>query len=159
MQVPKKAPLPQSVHDIQQSALYGNVKKQNTLRGCIYFWMGGLFPFVSDMRHTLLNLSSVRHSTNLQFTNKEFSVGWNCRVTPKKKKKGKIICKLVHCNVLSESWNGCLPWYAEERWFFLGGVLFLNQTCPSHKTCHRPPSPAASAGGRWHTPVTLAIGI
>lgn len=31
------------------------------------------------------------------------------------RKKGKIICKLVHCNVLSESWDGCLPWSAEER--------------------------------------------
>lgn len=41
--------------------------------------MGVLFPFVSDMRHKLLNLSSVRHSTNLQFTNKGFSVGWNCQ--------------------------------------------------------------------------------
>lgn len=28
MQVPK-SPLPQSIHDIQQSSLYGNVKKKN----------------------------------------------------------------------------------------------------------------------------------
>lgn len=62
--------------------------------------MGVLFPFVSDMRHKLLNLSSVRHSTNLQFTDKEFSVGWNCHVTQKREKSS---VNLVHCDVLSES--------------------------------------------------------
>lgn len=75
------------MYDIQQSSLYGNVfRKKKGLRGFIYFGMGVLFPFVSDMRHKLLNLSSVRHQTNLQFTNKEFSVGWNCRVTQKREK-------------------------------------------------------------------------
>lgn len=50
-------------------------RKKQTLRGFIDFWIGVLFPFVSDMRHKLLNLSSVRHSTNLQFINEDFSVG------------------------------------------------------------------------------------
>lgn len=118
-------------------ALYVEILKTKTSRRFIYLWIRVLFPFVSDMRHKLLNLSSVRHSRNFQFTNKEFSGGWNCHVT----QKGKIICKLVHCNVLSESWNGCLPWYAEER-FLCFMFLFLNKTCPSHhKTHHRPPLP------------------
>ena len=78
------------------------------------------------------------------------------------RKKGKIICKLVHCNVLSESWNGCLPWSAEER-FLCFVFLFFNKTCPSHhKTRHRPPLllPRASTRGvQRHTLRMLAITI
>lgn len=150
MQVPKRPPSP-SLFMTFNRALYMGMLKH--FEGCIYFWMGGLFPFVSDMRHKLLNLSSVRHSTNLQFTNKEFSVGWNCRVT---QKKGKIICKLVHCNVLSESWNGCLPWYAEEG--FLGFCFWIRHA-QVIKPATGPPSPTASTGVQWHTPITLAIRI
>lgn len=151
MQVPKIFP-PSPFMTFNRALYMAMFKtKTKTLRGFIYFWMGLSFPFVSAMRHRLLNLSSVRHSTNLQFINKEFSVGYNCH---NMQKKGKIICKLVHCNVLGESWNGCLPWYAEERF------LFLNKTCPSHhKTRHRLPLPRASLGVQWHTLITLAITI
>lgn len=120
-------------------------KTQTTLRGCIYFWMGVLFPFVPDMRHKLLNLSSVRHRTNLQFTSKEFSVGWNCRVTQKRGKS-------------SVNWYTAMCWVSHEMAACLGMLkkgfvfLFRSKTCPSHqKTCHGPRLPRASTGVQWYT--------
>lgn len=146
---------PQFIRDIQQSSFYENVFKKTltTLRGCIYFWMGVLFPFVSDMRHKLLNLSSVRHSTNLQFMSEGFSVGWNCCVTQKGGKS-------------SVNWYTAMCWVSHEMAACLGMLkkgflfLFLNKTCPSHhKTCHRPLLPRASTGVQWYTLITLAITI
>lgn len=145
MQAPKNFPATQ---DIQQSSSYGNSKENPT--GSVRptdFCMGACFPFVSDMRHRLLNLSSVRHSINLQFTNRNsLWVGTAASHT-----KGDIICKR-HTRA---EWLG--------RWLLALGcwgkvsvvcVFLLNKTCPSHhNTPHKPPLPRASTTG------TLAITI
>lgn len=88
MQVPKIFFSPKSIHDIQQSSSYENVfLKKQKLRGDLLTseWVC-YFPLFQEMRHKLLDLSSVRHSTNLQFTNEEFSVGLEL---PCHAKKGK----------------------------------------------------------------------
>lgn len=115
MQAPKNFPATQ---DIQQSSSYGNSKENPT--GSVRptdFCMGACFPFVSDMRHRLLNLSSVRHSINLQFTNRNSL--WVGTAASHTKETSSVNGTLV----LSDSGDGCLPWDAEER--FLWSVFFF----------------------------------
>lgn len=144
MQAPKNFPATQDIH---QSSSYGNSKENPT--GSVRltdFCMGVCFPFVSDMRHRLLNLSSVRHSITSSLQT-GILCGWGL---PHHTQKGDIICKRTL--VLSDS----------RRLLALGCwgkvsvvcVLLLNKTCPSHhNTPHKPPLPRASTTG------TLAITI
>lgn len=110
-------------------------QKPKTVRGFIFFRAGEWFPFVSDMRHKLLNVSSVRQSTNPQFTNKEFSVHGSRLLCPE---PGEIVCKLAHCNVFWE--GGCKGWsLAFVCWRHVCVLccvvcvwywVCLNKTCP-----------------------------
>lgn len=100
--------------------------------------MGVCFPFVSDMRHRLLNLSSVRHSINLQFTHRtSLRVGRAASHT-----EGDIICKPhTHAEWLM-GWLLALVCWGKVS---VVCVLLLSKTCPSHHNAHhKPPLPRAS---------------
>lgn len=133
MQVPKI--FPPSLNMTPNWALYMDMlKKDKTLRGYIDFWVGVLFPFVSDVRHKLLNLSSVRHSTNLQFANKEFFVGWKC---PGHALEGNSSVNRYTATCReSHEVDACLD--TKERFLSLM-FLFLKKTCPSHRETHHRP--------------------